>query len=262
MIFLSHNHRDKQLVRQIAQTLCDVYGQDNIFYDEWSIRPGDSIIEEMNTGLEKCRFFFFFISKNSLNSNMVKLEWQSALTKYGKGIKFIPVILDDSKIPQIISATCYIDVHHNSLEVAIRQIIDVIDGETNTLIKDPFFSNLRAFITNTQEGKEIEFRAEHYMEPFSRYLVLVNNSEDDEIIANFPDFSEYIFGFNKDIKLSDGTCCNAVLIEVTSATAPNFPVRVLLKSNKAIEIQIIGIMHATSRQNFSSIPFVYTNIRR
>lgn len=75
MIFLSHNYKDKDVVGPIAIRLANKYGKENVFYDSWSIKPGDGIIEQMNNGLEKCKYFFFFISENSLKSGMVSLEW-------------------------------------------------------------------------------------------------------------------------------------------------------------------------------------------
>ena len=48
MIFLSHNHKDKVLVEQVAVRLKDIFGQDKVFYDSWSIQPGDGIIDKMN----------------------------------------------------------------------------------------------------------------------------------------------------------------------------------------------------------------------
>ena len=78
MIFLSHNHRDKRFVSVIAEKLADVYGRDNVFYDSWSIQPGEGIIDKMNLGMENVSFFFFFVTENSLASNMVKMEWQNA----------------------------------------------------------------------------------------------------------------------------------------------------------------------------------------
>ena len=41
MIFLSHNYKDKPLIREIAQNLEKVFGREKVFYDEWSIQPGD-----------------------------------------------------------------------------------------------------------------------------------------------------------------------------------------------------------------------------
>ena len=91
-IFISHNYNDKAIIEPIAVKLASLYGSENIFYDSWSIQPGEGIIDKMNEGLFECDFFFFFVSKNSLQSNMVKLEWQNALFKATKNtVKLIPV---------------------------------------------------------------------------------------------------------------------------------------------------------------------------
>ena len=60
MIFLSHNHLDKPVVEQVALELSQRYGQQNVFYDSWSIQPGQGIIDKMEEGLSKCKFFFLF----------------------------------------------------------------------------------------------------------------------------------------------------------------------------------------------------------
>ena len=66
MIFLSHNWKDKPVVEQVALRLRNIFGQNNVFYDSWSIQPGDGIIDWMNDGLSNCQFFFFFVSANCL----------------------------------------------------------------------------------------------------------------------------------------------------------------------------------------------------
>ena len=79
---------------------------EKVFYDSWSMQPGEGIIDRMNHGLEECKFFFFFVSKNSLVSNMVKLEWQNALYKETQNkVKLIPVKLDDCLMPAILTQT-------------------------------------------------------------------------------------------------------------------------------------------------------------
>lgn len=52
MIFLSHQHNDKPIVGPIAQDLKEVFGRENIFFDDWAIQPGQGIINEMSKGLE------------------------------------------------------------------------------------------------------------------------------------------------------------------------------------------------------------------
>ena len=102
-IFLSHTKVDKPLIEPIAQKLSKVFDQHNIFYDSWSIQPGDGIIDKVNEALSQCKFFFLFASKNSLSSNMVKLEWQNTLIKATRGeVKIIPVKLDDCLMPSVL----------------------------------------------------------------------------------------------------------------------------------------------------------------
>jgi hypothetical protein len=130
MIFISHTWIDKPLIEPITIKLADIYGQDKVFYDSWSIQPGDGIIDKMNTGLSECKFFLFFVSKNSLNSNMVQLEWQNMLMQSSKNqnIKFIPIKIDDCILPIILLQTLYIDVFGKGLDYALRQMVDVING--------------------------------------------------------------------------------------------------------------------------------------
>ena len=110
MIFISHNHKDKPKIEPIAIALRNTYGQDKVFYDSWSIRPGDGIIDKMNSDLEECKYFFYFISKNSLASDMVNFEWQNALIKRIRNqVDFIPVLLEDCEPPAIILQIKYIN---------------------------------------------------------------------------------------------------------------------------------------------------------
>ena len=179
MIFISHTAKDKTIVEPIALRLAQVYGQNNVFYDSWSIQPGDGIIDKMNEGLTNCKFFFFFVSKNSLQSNMVKLEWQNAILKASNGTaKLIPVKLDDCMMPALLLQTLYIDVFGKGLENAIRQMIDIINGANTFSSLNQTYENVRAYIKkNSSSEMLIEFRAETYMEPISRYAILVKNEE-------------------------------------------------------------------------------------
>lgn len=50
-IFISHNSNDKPVVEPIAMKLAEVFGRKEVFYDSWSIKPGEGIINKMNQGL-------------------------------------------------------------------------------------------------------------------------------------------------------------------------------------------------------------------
>ena len=142
-IFLSHNHSDKPIVDPVAIRLRAIFGEKQIFYDSWSIKPGDGIIDQMNKGLKAPEFVFFFVSAASLKSGMVKLEWQNALYAASKGkTHIIPVRVDGTPMPPVLMQTLYIDMHTIGLEAAIAQIVSVAQGNASFTPQHDGFSNL------------------------------------------------------------------------------------------------------------------------
>ncbi|MCK4819208.1 toll/interleukin-1 receptor domain-containing protein [bacterium] len=257
MIFLSHNHKDKIIVEQVALRLRNAFGQEKIFYDSWSMQPGDGIIDKMNEGLRNCKLFLFFVSKNSLQSNMVKLEWQNAVMKAASGdTKIIPVKLDDCLMPPILMQSLYIDLFGNGLEVAIRQIVDVLSGR-NTFNPGPQqFSNLRAYHYKEGASTFIEVHAEHYLEPISHFLFLTNLTEND-VNFQYKSGSMCNTGFHTGITLNDGKTYNAQFIGVEKGTVPGFPFLVEVTSPNNKEIVIEGVMHEKKQNEWASMPVVH-----
>lgn len=128
-IFLSHAHEDKDIVDGIAKELRALYGQDKVFYDSWSMKPGESFIEGMDKGLSKCKFFFLFMSETSMKKPMVRLEWHNALVNslYERS-SFIPVRVDDIKPPNILISTLYIDMYNRGITQTIEDMKQLISG--------------------------------------------------------------------------------------------------------------------------------------
>lgn len=258
MIFISHTAKDKAIVEPIALRLAEVYGQNNIFYDSWSIQPGDGIIDKMNEGLTDCKFFFFFVSKNSLQSKMVKLEWQNAILKASNGTaKLIPVKLDDCMMPALLLQTLYIDVFGKGLENAIRQMIDVINGANTFTALNQTYENIRGYITyKNLQNAIIEFRAETYLEPISRFLILLDNAE-SEISTKCISDNMFMNGFTENISLNNGEIHNVVSVSINRATSPGFPFKVELNSTTSLQIK--GLMRAISEKEYNVIPTLVKN---
>jgi len=254
VIFLSHNHRDKILVEQIALRLRDTFGQDKVFYDSWSIQPGDGIIDKMNEGLANCKLFLFFVSKNSLQSNMVKLEWQNAVLKAAQGnAKIIPVKLDDCLMPPILLQSVYIDLFGQGLEIALRQIVDVTEERNTFAPGAQQFSNLRAYAYKEGQSTIVECRAEHYMEPVSHFYFLVKNQE-GELTFNYKSGSFCNTGFNQGLKLNDGNTYNGQFIGVERGTVPDFPFMVEIVPKEGVTLELVGVMHEKKMNQWSMIP--------
>jgi len=146
-IFISYNHHDKIIIDTIARRLEIEFGRNNIFYDAWSMQPGDSIIGKMDSGLSEFTTFFFFVSPKSLESNMVKLEWQTALNRaVNNNLKFVAVRISDCSMPAILTDKLYIDLYGEGLDTAVEKMRCVIKGE-NAYIPLENVQNIQAVIT-------------------------------------------------------------------------------------------------------------------
>jgi hypothetical protein len=112
---------------------------------------------------------------------MVKLEWQNAIIKVTNGdVKLVPVKVDDCMMPAVLLQSLYIDLYGKGQQIALRQMIDVINGSNTFKEQDAQeFQNIRGYISEIETGCRIEFRAEAYMEPQSKFVVLVKNNEEE-----------------------------------------------------------------------------------
>ena len=256
MIFISHNYKDKEIIEPLANRLSDVYGKDAIFYDSWSIQPGDGIIDKMNKGLSSINYFFFFVSNNSLKSDMVKLEWQNALIKsLSSDTKFIPVRLDRSEMPAILKQILYLDIFSNGFETVLRQMIDVIDGNNTYHGKKRTYENVNSKIKVLNKNEiEIEILATTYMEPIGKYIILTLN-EEEELKVECPKEAMFGNGFSKGLEIERNLkkeTVNGIIISLHRPLTPGFPLRIIIKSDT--EIIFKGIMKAISEEEFVSIP--------
>jgi hypothetical protein len=256
MIFLSHNYKDKPVVEQVALRLRQLFGQENVFYDSWSIQPGDGIIDQMNRGLADCELFLFFVSKNSLQSKMVELEWQNAVIKATQGkTKIITVKMDDCMMPPILLQSLYIDLFGQGLEVALRQLVDVTQGK-NTFNQGPQeFSNMRAYVSQKGGTFTIECHAEYYLQAISSFLFVVDNDESD-LSFNCKSSAMTRTGFNKGLQLNNGKTCNAQLIAIERSTAPGFPFVVEITPKDDKQLKLLTVIHEKKQGDFRSIPLV------
>ncbi len=100
-IFLSHNRRQKDWVRELAERLENLGTK--VFFDEKDIKPGEDVVDAITRGIDASRYVVLIISRSSLTSTWVATE--QAITIYSDPQalkrKLIPVILepvDEGKI--------------------------------------------------------------------------------------------------------------------------------------------------------------------
>ncbi|MEK4150661.1 toll/interleukin-1 receptor domain-containing protein [Carnobacterium sp. FSL E2-0243] len=257
MIFISHNSKDKPIVEQLAVRLSDVYGQENVFYDSWSIQPGEGIIDKMNQGLQKCKFFFFFVSKNSLASKMVTMEWQNAIMLSAQDdVKLIPIRLDGSIMPAILTQTLFLDLFTNGLETTLKQAVDVIEGRNTYTRENSDFSNLVARVNPTTDKITIDIVAKHFMEPKSIFIIaLSNNNNEANVHLRAPGMSQT--GYHENVFDIPNTVCNGWYIGVSEATVPNFPFGIDIDKISSAELKLVGVFHAVGENQWQPLPIEY-----
>lgn len=256
MIFLSHNSKDKPIVEPIAVKLAEVFGQDNVFYDSWSIQPGDGIIDKMDEGLSKCKFFFYFVSANSLTSSMVKLEWQNALVRSAqKQIRFIPVRLDKSSLSAIMLQTLYIDLFSNGIDVAVRQMFDVINGVNTFQAGIVSFNNVIAYKYKDGNKLIIECRALHYLEPITMFSFMTH-ADIDQITHNVPRETFHTSGMHKDVQLTPLIRANFITLGLSRGTLPGFPFVAEFTSNTLPSFDFEMVFHQVTNDRFAPIPLI------
>ena len=103
-IFLSHNSKDKDWVRNLATKIeSENYKERKlkVFFDEWDIKPGQNILERLEKGLIQSRFVGVILSKNSVNAEWPSMEWSVGVYSDPSGRKgtVIPIWLGNCDIP-------------------------------------------------------------------------------------------------------------------------------------------------------------------
>ena len=85
-IFISHASEDKDLlVRPLAMILERLSVR--VWYDEFSLKLGDSLTTSIDMGLHQSRFGLLVLSKSFLGKNWPAYEYRSLLTRQIDGDK-------------------------------------------------------------------------------------------------------------------------------------------------------------------------------
>jgi WD40 repeat protein len=108
-VFLSHSSRDKRVVRDVAERLrADGL---RVWFDEWEIRPGDSIQRKVEEGLQSSRVLVLCMSANAFGSEWAQLEAGTFRFRapLNKDLSFVPLRIDDAPIEGSLAQFKYID---------------------------------------------------------------------------------------------------------------------------------------------------------
>lgn len=255
-VFISYNHADASIVDMISRRLELEFGRNNIFYDAWSIQPGDSIIGKMNEGLESFSTFFFFLSPNSLASKMVSLEWQTALNRaVNKDLKFVAVRIADCSPPVILSDKLYIDLYGEGMDSAIEKMRCIIKSESTYKPLE----NVQNLLARAQikDEKTVKFTIEAAM------YAEINPTFAFACANTFEEFSAYftisdgMAVTGRDVITSEnGLVRNARTVQLQRPLKPGFPFvfEISIVNTRHLKDVALYILIDASKRIYNGIP--------
>jgi hypothetical protein len=126
-IFLSHNHKDKPFVRQLAKDLAtkDI----KVWIDEAEIKIGDSLIRKISSGIYEMDFLGVILSPDSVQSRWVQEELEQALhIQISEAyVKVLPILLHDCKLPGFLLDKVYVDFRdENNYQFALEKLVETV----------------------------------------------------------------------------------------------------------------------------------------
>ncbi len=124
-VFISYSSQDKSFVRGLAFDLKD-FGV-NVWYDDWEIQVGDSIVEKIFDGLEISDILIVVLSPFSVASNWVKEELSTTVMRKisETSILILPILISPCEIPFPLRHIKYADFTNKDQE-GLYSLLDVI----------------------------------------------------------------------------------------------------------------------------------------
>ncbi len=141
-VFISHASEDKDtIVRQLAEILEKL--KVRIWYDEFSLKVGDSLSKSIDDGLQKSKFGIVVITRNFLEKRWTDYEYRSLLSKEDNGKKIILPIWHDISKDEVKKFSLYL-----SDKVALdtsKSSINKIALKLTETIRPDIYQNIKAY---------------------------------------------------------------------------------------------------------------------
>ena len=108
-MFISYTRSDRDFAARLAIDL--TRAAVNVWYDEWEIAPGDSIVEKIDHALRRNDYLLVVFSPQALQSRWIAREINSSLLRSleGRSVSLIPVLKEQCPLPVLIADLNYAD---------------------------------------------------------------------------------------------------------------------------------------------------------
>jgi hypothetical protein len=108
-VFISHSSKDRGFVEQLVFDLrANGVG---VWYDQWEIVPGDSLITKIGAAILDNDFFVVVLSRHSVRSEWVRRELGVALESEfrERHVSVIPALIEECTLPPFLLDKVYAD---------------------------------------------------------------------------------------------------------------------------------------------------------
>lgn len=124
-IFLCHAGEDWEFTRKLAHAL--TAKGIPVWYDGWSLKVGDSIVEKINQGIKDSSFMGVVLSKNAVDKPWCKREMNSALQRQlsDNGITILPILIEECEVPALLSDILWADFRE-SFDSGLSRLLESI----------------------------------------------------------------------------------------------------------------------------------------
>ncbi len=151
-LFISHSSEDKDtIVRDLARLL-DNLGV-KVWYDEFTLKIGDSLTQKIDEGLVDSSFGVVIISKAFLNKKWTDYEYRSLLSKEDTFKKVILPIWHNISIEEVKEYSLFLadkfalDTNRQSIEEIVKKLLEIVRPDLYES-----FNRLLLFKKITQNG--------------------------------------------------------------------------------------------------------------
>jgi hypothetical protein len=131
--FLSHSNHDKQVARGLGAQL-KLVGAD-VWFDEWDIRPGDSLPRQVDEGLATVDTVILLWSCHAHTSPWVGAELEASIARAMEDPSFrvIPVRLDDTPLPSLTGRLKWVELRDGNVSRAVNEIMGFANDQARLL---------------------------------------------------------------------------------------------------------------------------------
>lgn len=152
-IFISHSSKDIKIAEQLAIDLRN--NGYSVWLDMWQIKVGQSIVQEIEQGIESANFLIVLLSGHAVASNWVNHEWKTAYWDEVNEdtVIVLPVLIEKCQIPKLLRTKKYANISESYAQ-GLSEIFEALKYyETTTLNSDFFYAveRVRSELVNVDE---------------------------------------------------------------------------------------------------------------